>query len=988
MQFRIYSLQTKFLFAFFTLFLFGSVQAQFHQLKNYNVKDGLPSSEVYTMMQDASGYLWFATDMGVSRFNGYEFKNFSTENGLADNTNFEVKQDAKGRIWFRSFSGKLSYYEKDKIKTPLCNSGIGKLLGNRNITSIFIDAGDTIWAGLDGNKILKISPPWHVENMQLIPLKTTGAYLFLFSESNFIHGGNLKEMYNLTVYNHLFTKLYEVPLQLKPMGYREGNARFTYLLLRDHSYIMTVNNVIVRFNKNGILSEKINNSVFICLKEEENEQLIAGTYDGAKLFTGYSFADNGMFAHLDQKVITAICSDHENSLWFCTEGTGVFCIPFRNFSYYSVADGLSESKISCVTKAGSNFICGHLDGTISILNRHSIRSIRYNEDTSINSSINRTTSVVYNEKNEKIYISTIQNIFSLDMKLLTVKKEALSGSKIMVYSTDHTIWSLQFRKLVKFNTTSSMVVAASTPLPFYSDNIFIDRSGKIWICTVNSIWSYDTLSHLKDEGENVPQLNARIVAIQQDKKGNMWMVSRGKGVIVKWDDTYYNITQKEGLAGNMCRTIFIDSGNVVWVGTNSGLSKIELAPGNEFKYVVTTFSSRNGLLTNEVNYILRKDNKLWLIHNNGVSVFDPDGIRNNNNPPPVYITGVMINEDSAGLDKPLTVSHEKNYFNISFIGLSYKDPGNLEYRYKMEGIDSNWIYTKYTSVKYQTLPPGDYGFVVYAKNNDGYWSEKPASFSFTILPAWWQTWIFKIAIALMLLALIYFIFREIRRRDRKKSLLQTRISGIELNALRAQMNPHFVFNAINSVQYFITNNDPDSSQKYLSKFARLIRYVVDNSKLTSIPVGREIEALTLYLELEALRFGNHFSFVINVHPNVDTEYTQIPSMLIQPYVENSIWHGIMHKEGNGKIIISLEMKAGVLYCIVEDNGIGRQRSIELKRKKGTVLHKSVGMSNTRERLEIINQVNLSDMSVAVSDVLDDKGEVCGTKVEIHIPISE
>jgi ligand-binding sensor domain-containing protein len=984
MLFRIQS--SKFKILCLALFLFVRLNAQFYQLKNYNVKDGLPSSEVYAMMQDASGYLWFTTDMGVSRFNGYEFKNFSTENGLADNTNFGLIQDMKGRIWFRSFSGKLSYYENGEIKTPACNSGITKLLDIASLTSLYVDEGDTIWAGLDKNKILKISPPWQIKNTKIINLQTTGAYLFLFNEDNFIYGGFATDLWDITVYNKTFTKLYTVPIHLQAVEHR-GMLRFTYSLLKDHSYLVTADNLVARFNSKGIISQKTTSSVFICTLEEEGQDLLTGTYDGAGYFTDYSFTDGGAFA-LDKKIITAICRDHENGLWLCTEGNGVFYLPFRNFLYYTPNDGLSESKISCATKAGSKIICGHLDGTLSILERQNVKSIRFNIDTSVSSSSNRTTSLAY-DGNNKTYISTVKNIFTLDMDKLAVEKILAAGSKSIIFSDDTTMWSLQFRRLVKFSTTPSLNTISSFGLPFYSDNIFHDRSDNIWICAAYSMWTSDGTSRLTDEGKNVPLLNARFVGVQQDQQGNIWMVSRGNGVVIKKGNNYFSITQKNGLSGNMCRTLFIDSGNVVWIGTNNGLSKIEVLPGDEFKYSITTYSSKNGLLTNEVNDILRHDNKLWLIHNNGVSVFDPGHIRDNKNPPPVYITGLMINDDSIVPVNMLQVSHDRNYFNISFIGLSYKDPGHIEYRYKMEGIDSNWIYTSYTSVKYQTLPPGNYRFVVYAKNNDGYWSIHPAIFSFTILPAWWQTWIFKIAIAFILLVVIFFVFRfrleVIRKRDQKKALLQTRIAGIELNALRAQMNPHFVFNSINSVQYFITNNDPDSSQKYLSKFAKLIRYVVDNSKLTSIPVLKEIEALTLYLELEALRFGKHFEFEIRVHPNVDTAYTQIPSMLIQPYVENSIWHGIMHKEGNGKIIISLEMKGDVLYCIVEDNGIGRQRSIELKRRTES-LYRSVGMSNTRERLEIINQVNKSDMSVVVSDLLNTKGEVCGTKVEIHIPI--
>lgn len=984
MPFRI---KLPFSISCFLLFFFLHGNAQFYQLKTYNVKDGLPSSEVYAMLQDASGYLWFTTDMGVSRFNGYEFKNFTTENGLADNTNFGLTQDAKGRIWFRSFSGKISYYENEKIKTPDCNPKLKELLFRKMITSLYVDAGDTIWLGSNRKEIVKICPPWKAENIQLVSIQKSDGYLVFFSEKDFIYGGYSSELCDIAVYNKSFVKLYELPIAVKsPPG---SYVRYSCTLLSDHTYIITANHVITHFNSSGILSQKENSSIFISVLEDGSGKLLAGTYDGVKQFTDLTFTDGGMLPHLDKKVITATCRDHENGLWFCTEGNGIFYIPFQHFRYYSPADGLSESKISCVAKAGDKVVCGHLDGTISILEKQKVQSVHFNPDTFASSSASRATSIAYNG-NDRIYIGTIKNIFTFDLTTLSTKISVLNGTKALLPSADHNIWSLRFNALVKYFPEQWLEQSPRIALSSYSDNIFEDHTGKVWICPTNSIWTWSKETGVVDEGKNVPLLNARIVDVQEDQEGNMWMVSRGSGVIIKKGNEYFNITQQNGLAGNMCRTVFIDSGNVVWVGTNNGLSKIQLEEGKGFRYSVTSYSSKNGLLTNEVNDILRHENKLWLIHNNGVSIFDPADIRNNNSPPPVYITGLLVNDDTLLIGPPPVFSHNRNYFNISFIGLSYKDPGHLQYKYKMEGIDSNWIYTSYTSVKYQTLPPGTYRFVVSAKNNDGYWSVKPATFSFTVLPAWWQTWMFKIAAVLAVLALIFLIFRmrisRLRKMDQKKALLQNRIAAIELNALRAQMNPHFVFNSINSVQYFITNNDPDSSQVYLSKFAKLIRYVVDNSKLTSIPVKNEIEALTLYLELEALRFGKYFEFEIKVHPNVDMEYTQVPSMLIQPYVENSIWHGIMHKEGHGKISVQLEMKEKVLYCMVQDNGIGRKRSMELKRKKNT-LHQSVGMSNTRERLEIINQVNNSDMSVVVSDVTDDNGKVAGTKVEIYIPIN-
>jgi ligand-binding sensor domain-containing protein len=939
------------------------------------------------MMQDATGYLWFTTDMGVSRFNGYEFKNFTTEDGLADNTNFGVFQDKKGRTWFRSFSGKLSYFENEKIKTPACNSGIPKLLGKMSIVSMFVDEHDTIWAGLNENFFLKISPPWKQENMTLVKVASNGAYLLLFSEEQFIFGGASPAVTDLFVYNKNLQQEYTVPFHLQPV--LAGHIRMSFTALKDHSYIMLANDVLARFDKTGIISQKKNRSVYISLLAEDDHHLLAATYDGVQQFANLSFSGAATIPQLDGKIITAVCRDHERGLWFCTEGNGVFCIPFRNFLYYTTADGLPESKISCVTKAGDKIICGHLDGTISVLTGQKVSSVNFNHDTTSVSSASRISTLAF-DGHDKLFVGTIKNVFTYSFEKNSFTTGLETGSKSLIYSSDYFLWSLQFRELIKYDPENNFKILARYPLYEYCDNLSEDSHGAVWICPIHSILKWDSISGMTDAGKNIPALDGRIVDVQEDKDGNMWMVSRGKGVIIKRGNDYFSITQKDGLAGNMCRAVFIDQKNIVWIGTNNGLSRIEIIPGDSFAYRISSYTSRNGLLTNEVNDMLVQDNKLWLFHNNGVSVFDPDHFQDNSSPPPVFITALMINGDTVVPGKNFSVPHDRNYFTIGFMGLSYKDPGHLEYRYKMEGVDSVWIYTNYTSIKYQTLPPGTYRFIVFAKNNDGYWSTKPATFSFTILPAWWQTWVFRIIIwvSIILLFLTAFKFRldVIRRREEKKTSLQNRIAAIELNALRAQMNPHFVFNSINSVQYFITNNDPDSSQKYLSKFARLIRYVVDNSKLTSIPIKNEIEALTLYLELEAIRFGNRFEFEIKVSSEIDTTFTQIPSMLIQPYVENSIWHGIMHKKGNGRIEISMEMKNGILCCIIRDNGIGRKKSMELKREKEGV-HRSVGMSNTKERLEIINQVNNSSMSVDVSDIMDENGNICGTNVEIHIPIS-
>ncbi len=957
-------------------------RAQFHQFRNYNVADGLPSSEVYAMMQDASGYIWFTTDMGVSRFDGYTFRNFSTENGMPDNTIFGVQQDRKGRVWFRSFSGQLCYFSGDRMHSLPCNAAIAMQMTGAMMTSLYVDDGDTIWAGTNKNFVLKILPGWKTGDVKRIEMASAvKGYLCQFDRLDFIFGGGLAGGYKMDVYHRLDKKLYGI--QLFDTSWGKNGIRFSVTRLSGGDFVVTAHTAIARFNSAGLLSQNVLTSIGICTLEDGDGSILAATYDGVIAWRDQSFRAGSRIPKLDQKIVTGICRDRENGLWFCTEGNGVFYIPQRSFMYYTPADGLSESKISCVSATGGTLVAGHLDGTVSVMNGASVHSFFPATQTGPPGHPNRLTSVLCRQDGS-IFASSVNGTYSLDVSGRSAGVVG-AGSKKIISSADGNTWSLRFRYIAKYEQHSFRELKR-IPLDVFADNIYEDRSGKLWVCAINGLWVYEDATGLVYLGKDNPLLASRIVDLQETPGGSTWMASRGNGVIVKKGTKFFSITQKDGLAGNMCRSLLTE-GNVTWVGTNNGLSRITVTSMEPFRYEVSTYTSRNGLLTDEVNNIVRLQEKLCVVHNNGITVLDPKELLNNTTPPPVYITATLVNGDSVS-GETHSFGYDRNYFNFQFTGLSFKDPGAIEYKYKMEGIDSGWVYTPYTSVKYQTIPPGDYRFVVYARNNDGYWSRDAASMAFTILPPWWQTWWFKLLAISAGLLLVLLIFKmrlgKIRERDRKKAALQNRIAAIELTALRAQMNPHFVFNAINSVQYFITNNDPDSSQKYLSKFARLIRYVLDNSKLTTIPVQKELDALTLYLDLEALRFAKRFSYTITVHPGVDREHTQIPSMLIQPYVENAIWHGIMHKTGEGCLEIGMEMKGNVLKCSIEDNGIGRKKSLELKQEKETA-HRSVGMSNTKERLEIINQVNNTGLSVTVTDLYDPSGEGCGTRVEIDIP---
>jgi len=220
---------------------------------------------------------------------------------------------------------------------------------------------------------------------------------------------------------------------------------------------------------------------------------------------------------------------------------------------------------------------------------------------------------------------------------------------------------------------------------------------------------------------------------------------------------------------------------------------------------------------------------------------------------------------------------------------------------------------------------------------------------------------------------------------RTETALQQKASELEMQALRAQMNPHFIFNSLNSINRFILQNDKLQASEYLTKFSKLVRLILQNSQSTLIPLESELEALELYLELEALRFNHHFGYKINVEDNLDASVVKVPPLIIQPYAENAIWHGFMHKEEKGYLEIEIVQQEEELLCKITDNGIGRKKAMELKSISAPA-HKSMGMRITADRIAILQQKKQRDSYFSVNDLVLPDGSVAGTEVLLKIPL--
>jgi hypothetical protein len=537
-----------------------------------------------------------------------------------------------------------------------------------------------------------------------------------------------------------------------------------------------------------------------------------------------------------------------------------------------------------------------------------------------------------------------------------------------------------------------------------------DNSGNLWIGSgAGGVSKYDGkgFTHFTEkEGLS----NNNVNSIYEDKRGNLWLgTSFGLSKLDKENlASFSRMTANEGglLAGNSKplfktytyedgflgievshgKTIFEAKDGTIWIGSSNRLTAYH--PGEE----TPDTTAPNIQITGVTVF---NENIPW---QNLISPVGGSGTENYRGKDTSIVlgNGVRVHDfrfDGVskwyGLPENLSLTYNNNYLTFHFVGITMQSPKKVSYQYKLEGLDQNWsALTNRSEATYGNLPHGKYTFKVKAMNGDGYWS-KEFNYTFTIRPPWWRTWWAYTLFAFLFAGFIYALFRYRLNKIRMKHeivLQKHKLVELELQALRAQMNPHFIFNSLNSINLFILENNKLQASEYLSKFSRLVRLILNNSQEAFIPLEKELEALQLYLELESLRFDQGFNYNITVDDAVDSTMLKVPPLVIQPYVENAIWHGLMHKKDKGHLEIELYQQEGILFCKITDDGVGRKKATQLKNKSEST-PKSLGMRITADRIAILQDANQDDdNNISVTDLVLPDGSPGGTEVLLKIPV--
>jgi len=960
--------------------------AQQQVYKNYTSKDGLPGSTVYTAMQDRKGFLWFGTDHGLSRFDGTNFVNFTVRDGLPDNDVFIIAEDSLERLWMICYNSTPCFMYKGIIH----NAENDTLLSGMKVcemwfSNITVDEKGKVWIYgdrvyvIDSNKIMDFEAPGgkrcsgigYIGNRPTITV--TGGIYYI----NFI---NKKVSYQKII--DLDDGFHHTPCFWNDTCYVTEN-------------ISKGPNRIIKITKNTVLIEDVEKYGFDNIIENytnvfgDSLLLISVRNDGVKAFNSKLKLMPPPFPFLPTNTTyTHTCIDREGNNWTTSLGRGVFLSTSNKIIQYNVNTNLKSSEVTALYKNNNSVILGLDNAQYEILKGDKTEIINVNN----NSAAGKKIIKICDFNRNLLSVAT-------DYGLLFISKK---NPEL------HTLIQTFCIKNITHEAEDSCLIAATngayrvylkngnylidTICKFRTTSVEKDKHGCIWLASLNGLYTYKS-GRIESYNENNILNKSRITDMAADSRGNLWLATHQRGVFIITDNNeILNINETNGLPSDICKRIFKEREDVIWVCANHSAAKISVTSYLPLTYNVTVLNGFNIGQGLQVNDIYTDDKNIWLGTSDGAFNI-PAATHNTSFSPPVYITSFKYADSSFTNFNVLHLKHYQNNIEIGFIGISYNSAGKVLYKYVLNSNNADTVSTYNNVLSFYALPAGKYIFNVWARSPDGLWSNKPATILFEIHLPFWKTWWFAalimIAIIIIIWSAAYWRINLIRRREKANTAINKKIAEIELQALRAHMNEHFIFNSLSSIQNYINRNDVDSANFYLANFGALIRQTMEISATPVISLKEELEYLNNYLTLEKMRFGKKFNYLLtNNISSFSAEDIIFPSMVLQPYVENAIRHGLRHKtEGQGLLEISFICENGFIVCHVRDNGVGRKAAAELKSKMH-IEYRSKGIKLSEDKVFLFNRVNNSKIRVEIEDLINEQGKALGTLVKVFVPLKD
>lgn len=948
-----------------------------------NNLSNLPSNECYNIIQDKKGYIWFSTDRGLCKFDGKELKTYSSKQGLPEESCYGLTNDEKGKIWVFTSNNRLLYVLKDSLLEHPLSKQLSSELNKKNLLATYFKTeGDSlIWIGTQLNTY-KVN----LYNKSIVKIQGyTSNHIMVFKLRDnllvpFEHTSNVssrEQLNNKTlslgiINNDNVTTYFNVKHSINAMpNYRIHSCR-----TKNGDLIIGFTNQIITINNKNKVETKILNGDVLCIYTDKEENLWVGTRkDGLYFFPAHKLKSNSVIHSLKNFSISGIWCDSQNSIWCSTIEDGIYhtqntyCLQYSN---------IITKPLSLIKNCDNKLFIASGTNQIDVLNPDG-------QHTSYTHKFNLSNITDIEKWGNNFLISSKDFVCSANSDFTLFKYWYLNGFKANILSHSNQLIKINERvfgyQALQINEyVNNKINELTTQFPEKIRGI-APLKNDILLWTKSGVYKFDLDSKKQIQLAKINKTNKVLVLdgstlLICTTKDGVFLLKSGIITPLKLPIDFQTANFKD---------VCIDENNIIWFATNKGLLNLKFEKNTE-KYEL--FTLEQGYPFVDCKSIQIYNHKVF-INSNDKLYSIPTNIKIETHTPNFFLKHVYANNNII-VPKNKTYEFKSNETSIKiefeYLNYFHKESTN-KIAYKFEGIDSAYTYSTTTEILFNKLSPGEYKvsfFPVYGKKII---FNKPEIIIISISKPIWITLPFILMYVLIAIAIIYcsvkIYITQFKKIEKKKAEQIQLIADYKMAAIRAQMNPHFIFNCINSIQRYILTSSPKEAYKYLSDFGKLIRLVLDHSDENLISLKQELNMVDLYVKMEQLRFEDAFEFIIENTSAINADDFYLPPMMLQPYIENAIWHGIMGLENKRKGIIKLSYSItnNQLLITIEDNGVGRTEASKHSKKD----HKSKAIALNNKRIDTLNQFNSSSTdSISIEDVLDLNKNIIGTIVNIKI----
>ncbi len=986
LKIRIFLLMVDLLFAGINL------KAQDPFIQKFTTSDGLPSNTVYKIFQDSKKFMWFATDAGLAKYDGTRFNYYRIQEGLSSNDVVDIKEDSFGRIWLFHSDGSLNYYKDNAIfnekNTPclmsLKSSDYFSKMSEDKYQNIFFynNLQREIYMLDPGNQVKKYQLPsiiskndiskGTIESMSVRYMCRNEKDEFIFwTTAGCYKTRHLSEKPVLITDAYRFKDVIVSSNNQKYILTRKKNSKKIEVKRFNDDFIDNETNSFVETTTDKISS----------ILEENNGLLWISTSDkGVDCFKG-----GKIFYHLEIKDAKSIIQDQERNIWVCSAKEGVFRISPYFYQHKHLGRSVfGNSGIYGLSKNDSMGIWCTNGKTAYLIRDDGLYTLDFqNKENSFNQ-------ILQVPQNTLLIGETGQKPFMLEgirlnqtEKKISIKKKAQS-----VIVLEKIVYNRSKNRTSSFNQMG--VVFTLDPFEYINRMKMLKLQSRIFNAyynardelIINSKRNFIYANKTAIASPDLSFLKGRIVT------GHLNITDQNE-VFCMNDDSLFLLNNKRlyNLTAVFDRPIdfqvkhleYQDSTLIIATSRNIFVCD---NPVNILKNK-PVFLHMVNINFNSIHGVLFHDSKLYVASDDGLTTIPYNALLETSDSPPIpYFQSIRVNDHENLINQNQISLVSSQRINIAFYSINYYN-SPVTYSYKLVGTDTDWTIVKGNNVVLQNLTKGTYNFMLRARKPASPWSE-PISFGIDVRATLWQNPFFYFFVVLLFGGLVFLVVLRQKNEELNRRKMEHQIVLLEQKSLQAMMNPHFIFNSLGSIQNYLLQHKPHEASVYLAKFARLIRQNFNAINTSLIYLEEEIDRLKNYLDLEKLRLGDKFEYNIVVDENVESEDILIPSMIIQPFVENAIWHGIANLEEKGELDVLLKMRdEESLQIIVSDSGVGINNAEKFS--SNNQKHLNLGINITRKRLVLLGQKYGTETSISYSERLPDAPNP-GTIVTIIVPV--